>query len=264
MTDDTLLTASQEDYLEAIYQIAASKQFARSKEIAERLGVKSSSVTGALRTLAERELVNYVPYGMITLTERGSAVAEDIVRRHEVLKEFFVKVLAVDEDTANEGACRMEHEVPRLIIERFIRFVEFVDICPRGGTALLQGFGYHCAHSGNLADCEQCMDTAMDDLRLRLSGPSKDDASFDILRGMRTGQRGKIRTITGDEETIRRLATAGVTCGAFLEVEGVGASYEPVVNVKVNGYHITIAAADADFILMDVIRTVGTSHGSDQ
>lgn len=263
MVDNSTLTSSQEDYLEAIYQIAESKQFARSKEIAERLGVKSSSVTGALRALADRGLINYVPYGMVTLTEPGSTVAEDIVRRHEVLKDFFVKVLAVDEDTANKGACRMEHEVPRLILERFIRFVEFVDICPRGGTALLQGFGYHCAHSGNLADCKQCMDRAMDDLKQRLSGTSGDGTLHKMIRDMYPGQRGKVRNISGNDDMIHRLASSGITQGAFLEVEGIGASHEPV-NVKVNGYHITIAAADADLIQMDVIRTVGASHGSER
>ena len=91
------LTASLEDYLEAIFHIVSKKQAARAKDISDRMGVNKSSVTGALQALAERGLVNYAPYDIVTLTGRGQAAAEKLVRRHEVLKQFLVGVLAVNE-----------------------------------------------------------------------------------------------------------------------------------------------------------------------
>jgi len=125
-----ILSASLEDYLKAIFQITAVKQAARAKDISMRLGVSNSSVTGALRTLADRGLINYAPYDLITLTPIGQAAARDIMRRQEALRDFFTKVLAVDSETAEVGACKMEHEVPPAILERFIQFVDFVDLCP--------------------------------------------------------------------------------------------------------------------------------------
>jgi DtxR family transcriptional regulator, Mn-dependent transcriptional regulator len=118
------LSASLEDYLEAIYHVVAANQVARAKDIAARLQVSGSSVTGALHALAKREFINYTPYDVITLTPEGHRVAQDVVRRHRVLRTFFTRVLDVAEDEADEAACRMEHAVPRLILERFVAFAE--------------------------------------------------------------------------------------------------------------------------------------------
>lgn len=65
------LSASLEDYLEAIFNLAGESNVARSKDIAQSLGVSKASVTGALRVLKEKELANYKPYDFVTLTEVG-------------------------------------------------------------------------------------------------------------------------------------------------------------------------------------------------
>jgi len=120
------LSASLEDYLEAIFNLSSDNQFARAKDIAETLQVARASVTGALRTLAERELVNYKPYGYITLTERGRKLAWKIARRHETLSLFFTEVLGVEETTAQKAACRTEHTLGPEVSSRLTAFVEFV------------------------------------------------------------------------------------------------------------------------------------------
>ncbi|MBU0730864.1 MAG: metal-dependent transcriptional regulator [Proteobacteria bacterium] len=121
------LSASLEDYLEVIFHIAAEKQFARAKEIASRLKVSRSSVTEAFRALAKKGLINYAPYEVITLTPKGKNVAKDVVRRHLALKDFFIKILAVDEEIAESGACRIEHAAPLEIIDRLIHYVNFIE-----------------------------------------------------------------------------------------------------------------------------------------
>ena len=120
------LSASLEDYLEAIYHIEKRKQAARAKDIGARLDVKGSSVTGALQALSKRELINYAPYDVITLTDKGRALALEDVKRHRVLRKFFVDVLDVDMEVAERAACRMEHSVPRKIFERLIGFVQYL------------------------------------------------------------------------------------------------------------------------------------------
>ena len=108
-----LLSSNMEDYLEAIFHISQAKQAARAKDIADRLMVNKSSVTGALRSLSEKGLVNYAPYDIITLTTKGKKLAVEIVRRHEALKEFFIKILLIDKDEAEETSCRVEHAVSK-------------------------------------------------------------------------------------------------------------------------------------------------------
>lgn len=151
------LTASQEDYLEAIYNISEEKMAARAKDIAQYLDVKASSVTGALRTLGAMELVNYAPYDLITLTKKGKVAAKEIVNRHNALEKFLINVLGIDKKEADEAACKMEHSVPKEIVERLAKYSEYVERCPKGGINWESGFGYYCKTGCSDADCERCL-----------------------------------------------------------------------------------------------------------
>lgn len=150
------LTASQEDYLEAIYHISVKKKAARAKDISKYLDVRASSVTGALRILSKLELVNYAPYDLITLTDAGRIAAEDIVGRHTALEYFLVNVLGVEAKEADVAACKMEHAVPKPIIERLVKYAEYVEKCPKGGISWDSGFGYFCKHGGMEEECKTC------------------------------------------------------------------------------------------------------------
>ena len=157
MKEKTDLSASLEDYIEAIYHIIEEKLVARSKEIAGRLDVSRASVTEALRALSKKELINYAPYEAITLTELGKEVAEDVIFRHDALKRFFVEVLAIEETIAEEGACKIEHCAPPEIISRMINFTEFMRICPRGGDDMINGFADYCERGQQTDNCKSCV-----------------------------------------------------------------------------------------------------------
>lgn len=155
MTEKTRLSASQEDYLEAVYHIAREKKVARAKDIAKRLDVRASSVTNALRVLSSLGLINYAPYDLITLTEAGLVQAEDIVARHDALANFMVTVLGVDATEADQAACKMEHSVPKTIVDRFIQYADYIAHCPRGGITWDSGFGYYCKTGCAQEHCER-------------------------------------------------------------------------------------------------------------
>jgi len=141
------LSASLEDYLEAIYNIAGETDVARSKDIAKMLGVSKSSVTGALRVLKKRGLANYKPYDCITLTAAGQAAAAEIDRKHRVLKSFFIKVLGVKKNVAQEAACRAEHTLGPGIIAKLLSFSEFVTQRNSNGYDLVVEFEKFCKKS---------------------------------------------------------------------------------------------------------------------
>jgi DtxR family Mn-dependent transcriptional regulator len=144
MTESPHLSASLEDYIETIYHIITEKQVARGKDIAARLSVSGASVTEALRALSKRGLINYAPYEVITLTAEGSSIAEDVIRRHNSLKQFFTDVLALDEPLAEEAACKIEHTAPPEIILRMVSFIKFLKVCPGDGKELIAGFANFC------------------------------------------------------------------------------------------------------------------------
>jgi DtxR family Mn-dependent transcriptional regulator len=123
---DNKLSASMEDYLEAIFHLSSAGRVARSKDIAEQLNVSRASVTGALRILSDKDLIHYKPYGSVTLTEKGTTEAGKIVRRHRVLESFFVDILGLDAETAKESACRAEHALGQHVVGRLRHYIEFV------------------------------------------------------------------------------------------------------------------------------------------
>ena len=134
MSTSPLLSESLENYLEAILHIVEEKHAAKPRDIAKALSVSNSSVTGALRTLADKALINYAPFEVITLTEQGAQIANNIVKRHKVFHDFFVNILAIEEEEADEVACRMEHAVTPVVLERFTQFLDYVERSPIGGA----------------------------------------------------------------------------------------------------------------------------------
>ena len=140
----TKLSASLEDYLEAIFNLAGDNNIARSKDIAERLSVSRASVTGALRTLKKKGMANYKPYDYISLTPSGLAAAAEVANRHEILKSFFADVLGVKPAIAQEAACKAEHALGPEIIAKLLSFIEFVGQGGKNGNDFMVEFRKFC------------------------------------------------------------------------------------------------------------------------
>jgi DtxR family Mn-dependent transcriptional regulator len=139
-------SASMEDYLEAIARLAEKRKAVRVKQLSDRLGVKMPSVTSALKRLSEQELVEHERYGHIKLTPEGDKVARDVIRRHKALTRFFAQALGIDKETAEEDACRIEHIISPLGMERMARFVEFIEACPLGSANFPSRYEYYLKH----------------------------------------------------------------------------------------------------------------------
>ena len=120
------LSESLEDYLEAIAELIAVDGHAHTKGIAEKLNVKMPSVTGALRQLEKLGYIIYNTHYPVVLTAEGKAVADEVMRRHRVLKSFFSDILGLPLTTASDTACRLEHVVDENTIRRFVLFTEAI------------------------------------------------------------------------------------------------------------------------------------------
>ncbi len=135
MTKENELSESLEDYLETILELQTNNTVARSKDIAQKMNIKRGSVTGMLKKLAAQEFINYEPYGYVTLTPSGTKIAKEIEGRHIMLKDFLFRMIGVDEKTANDTACRMEHSMDRATFKKLKQFVASIDACPNCGKA---------------------------------------------------------------------------------------------------------------------------------
>ncbi|MFW6189475.1 MAG: metal-dependent transcriptional regulator [Planctomycetota bacterium] len=125
------LTSTLERYLEAVYRLERERGAARVRDIAERVEVHKSTVTSALRSLAEKGLVNYEPYEAITLTPEGRRRGRRLDLRHRVISDFLSHVLGVEAEAAERNACRMEHAMDQRVLEHIVCFLTFLQRHPR-------------------------------------------------------------------------------------------------------------------------------------
>ena len=93
-------------------------------DIAEYLGVSKPSVNRAINTLTQNGYLEHVTYGDIIITPQGETYAANVLRRHKLIKHFLIDTLGVDEKTAENDACQMEHVMSADTIERLYDYLE--------------------------------------------------------------------------------------------------------------------------------------------
>lgn len=101
---------ASEDYLEAMLMMKEKHGYIRSIDVAEKLNVTKPSVSYATKRLKESGHITMDKDGLITLTETGMQVATEMLKRHKALTKFLI-ILGVDEETAQEDACKLEHDL---------------------------------------------------------------------------------------------------------------------------------------------------------
>ena len=124
MEEEVVLREASEDYLEAILKLEDDNKHVRSIDVASDLGVSRPSVNKAIGVLKKAGMVEQQPYGRIMLTAQGRKQATEIMTRHKTLKHFLIGVLGVDEATADEDACKMEHVVSAQTINKLTRYIQ--------------------------------------------------------------------------------------------------------------------------------------------
>jgi DtxR family Mn-dependent transcriptional regulator len=135
------LSPSLEDYLEAIDLLQKRKRAVRVKDVSRQLGVKASSVNGAISALSQKGLVIHEHYGYIELTQEGQQLAQNIQHRHNALLKFLTDILGIPRYIAAKEACAMEHHISSQTLERLSKFIAFaVSPSQKKTSAWLQRF----------------------------------------------------------------------------------------------------------------------------
>jgi DtxR family Mn-dependent transcriptional regulator len=113
------VSGAVQDYAKAIYSLdARSDEPVSTSAIAARLGVSPASASAMVKRLAERGLVTHEPYRGVELTERGRAVALEVLRHHRLLETYLATYLDVPWDRVHEEAEALEHVISDDLIAR--------------------------------------------------------------------------------------------------------------------------------------------------
>jgi DtxR family Mn-dependent transcriptional regulator len=141
-----MLSRKAEDYLEAILTITEEKGYARIKDIAAVMGVRSSSVTSMVQKLEGMGYVLYRKYDGVGLTDRGRDIASATRERHQAIRAF-LEFIMVPPDMADRDACKMEHELSDVTTVQIKSFVKFLEDSP-DSSGFMARFGEFCNKTG--------------------------------------------------------------------------------------------------------------------
>lgn len=127
------LSSSAQDYLKVIWDLQEWDQGpVQPTAVADRTGMKQSTVSGALGRLVDAGLVTHRPYGKVELTETGRRYAVTMVRRHRLLETFLVQVLGYGWDEVHEEADSLEHAVSDKMVDRIDDYLGHPTADPHG------------------------------------------------------------------------------------------------------------------------------------
>ena len=117
------LQESGQMYLETIYVLTRKSNSVRSVDVCEHMGFSKPSVSRAVGLLKEGGYITVDVDGFLHLTDIGKELAEKIYERHTILSSFLIS-LGVDELTAAEDACKMEHDISDISLAAIKRHIE--------------------------------------------------------------------------------------------------------------------------------------------
>jgi DtxR family Mn-dependent transcriptional regulator len=220
------LSSSLEDYLEAILVLTREKKVARVRDIAARLGVAMSSVDGALRRLADEDLVRHERYEFVELTEKGVALARKIFDRHNLLTHLLHDILGVDAETAEKDACAIEHHVSQKTIQSIIDFSLLRENEEKYPT-LKDSRVFHWHH-----------------------GWREKGGKYPTLKDIPPGKSARVVRLTSHGAILKRMLDMGISAGVVIEVKRVAPLGDPM-EVAILGYNLSLRKNEANYILVE-------------
>ncbi|MGO1726859.1 metal-dependent transcriptional regulator [Glutamicibacter sp. BW77] len=127
------LTPSAQKYLKVVWSLSEwTSSPVTPSLIADRVGLRLSSVSEGIRKLSTQGFLEHAPYGSVELTESGRRYAVQMVRRHRLLETFLVEVLGYSWDQVHDEAENLEHAVSDFMVERIDELLEFPSRDPHG------------------------------------------------------------------------------------------------------------------------------------
>ncbi len=219
-------TQSQEDYLKALYHLHGDTGPVPTRDLAQRLGISSPSVSEMVTRLSAQGLVEHDRYRGSQLTREGRKVALELVRHHRLLEMFLVQVLGYHWDEVHEEAERLEHVISERMEQRIFELLGRPELDPHG----------HAIPS--------------------LTGKVRPESKRALNDG-RAGEKVVVQGVSDDDPArLRELDRRGLVPGTQIEVIAVS-EYEGPIEVRIKGKRVSIPLGLARAIFVDPVRDSG-------
>jgi DtxR family Mn-dependent transcriptional regulator len=216
-------TRSQQDYLKALYQLHGDQRPVPTRELAQRLGISSPSVSEMVTRLSSQGLVEHDRYRGQQLTREGRKVALELVRHHRLLEMFLVQVLGYSWDEVHDEAERLEHVISERMEQRIFELLGRPELDPHG----------------------HAIPTLTGKVRPLSDRP---------LSECRAGEKVVLQGVSDEDPSrLRELERRGLVPGARIEV--VAASkFESPITVRINGRRASVPLGLARAVFVEETR----------
>jgi len=219
-------TRSQEDYLKALYQLRGDQRPVPTRELAQRLGISSPSVSEMVGRLSAQGLVEHDRYRGQQLTREGRKVALELVRHHRLLEMFLVDVLGYTWDEVHDEAERLEHVISERMEARIFELLGRPELDPHGHAIPSLAGKVRPLSDRSLSDCKAGE-------KVRVQGVSDEDPAL-----------------------LRELERRGLVPGIRIEVLSASRFESPIeCRIKGRRESIPLGLARALYVESDVERS---------
>jgi len=202
-------TRSQEDYLKALYNLHGDGRPVPTRELAQRLGISSPSVSEMVTRLTAQGLVEHDRYRGQQLTREGRKVALELVRHHRLLEMFLVQVLGYSWDEVHEEAERLEHVISERMEQRIFELLGRPELDPHGHAIPTLGGKVRPVSERPLSEC-------------------------------RAGERVIVQGVSDDDPArLRELERRGLLPGTHVQVVAESA-FEGPIEVRMKGRRVSV------------------------
>jgi len=215
----SVFTRSQEDYLKALYLLGGDERPVPTRDLAQRLGISSPSVSEMVTRLSAQGLVEHDRYRGQQLTREGRKVALELVRHHRLLEMFLVRVLGYSWDEVHDEAERLEHVISERMEQRIFELLGRPQLDPHGHAIPTLGGKVRAVSHRALSEC-------------------------------RAGEKVTVQGVSDEDPgKLRELERRGLLPGTRIAV--VGASeFEGPIEVRIKGHRdsVPLGLARAIFV----------------
>src|SRR6266705_1867388 len=204
LTRRSLFTRAQQDYLKALYHLRGDVRAVPTRDLAQRLGISSPSVSEMVARLTGQGLVEHDRYRGQQLTKEGRKVALELVRHHRLLEMFLVQVLGYSWDEVHDEAERLEHVISERMEQRIFDLLGRPELDPHGHAIPSASGKVRPLSERPLSEC-------------------------------RAGEKVLVQGVSDEDAArLRELERRGLLPGTRLEVMGVS-EYEGPIEVRITG-----------------------------
>jgi DtxR family Mn-dependent transcriptional regulator len=219
-------TRSQEDYLKALYQLHGDQRPVPTRDLAQRLGISSPSVSEMVTRLSAQGLVEHDRYRGQQLTREGRKVALELVRHHRLLEMFLVQVLGYSWDEVHDEAERLEHVISERMERRIFELLGRPELDPHGHAIPTLGGKVRPLSDRPLSEC-------------------------------RVGERVVVQGVSDDDPVrLRELERRGLLPGTGIEILGES-KFEGPIAVRIKGRRVSVPLGLARAMFVEAARQIG-------